>query len=86
MTHPWLIAGVLAVLEEGAAFAAPQTRLCQPCGWEGCQVPNWPNAVCNGGVCRPACAGGQKFSCPLDGRPRCGSWAPRHCAHPERCP
>ena len=47
----------------GESCNPPQTRLCQPCGSAGCKVPGWPNAVCNGGVCRPVCAGGDKFDC-----------------------
>ena len=84
----WLMVALFA----GAvtASAAPQTQLCQPCGWEGCQVPWWPTAVCNGGVCRPACGGGEKFQCSLTStgvrRARCVPSALRHCARPWQCP
>ena len=96
MTLRDVVLGVaLAVLSTigagcGESCNPPQTRLCQPCGSAGCKVPGWPNAVCNGGLCRPACAGGDKFDCFITAsgarRARCSESSKTHCAHPGRCP
>ena len=85
---------VLALIAAGTvAWGAPQTKLCGPCGAEGCDVARFSNAVCNGGVCRPACAGGEKFNCWWTNtspgvytyREKCTTKFQRHCAHPEWC-